>query len=263
MKHFIISVSMLFFFSGCGGSLTDKVENVIKNFNSWADWKEEVSRITSSTLIGDSARIGGSGPTANIFPPLLELAITTYTVDGYLDIPFRVSDADGNIVEVNVSVADNSLVDTNVVQVLQNAIDIDSKNGVDLTLRLTALKSGSTTVTLSVFDSFEESNRSITRRSGTPATINIIVSGVTTLSNIVTATTPSFGVTLTAEDDIANIAFAPIADTSGTPEQMFIKIDGQFRAGVTYPSDYTGKQFVYTFNSRTYDGLFTPGILEF
>jgi len=264
MKNLIFIFITLFLFSGCGGSLTDKIENIIKRFNSFSDWKSEISRITSKTLVGDSIAVGaGSGPTENIFPPLLEIAVTTYTVDGYLDIPFRVSDADGNIIEVNVSVADTTMVDTQVVQKLVNAIDIDSKNGVDLTLRLTALKSGSTTVTLSVFDSFLENNQSITRRSATPATINVIVIGVATLSNKVTATTPSFGVTMTAEDDIASIAFAPIADTLGTPEQMFLKVDGQFRAGVTFPSDYTGKQFIYTFNSREYDGLFTPGVLEF
>jgi len=264
MKNLILIFIMMFSFGGCGGSLTDKIENIIKRFNSFSDWKSEISRITSKTLVGDSIAVGsGNGPTENIFPPLLEIAVTTYTVDGYLDIPFRVSDADGNIVEVNVSVADTTMVDTQVVQKLANAIDIDSKNGVDLTLRLTALKSGSTTVTLSIFDSFLENNQSITRRSATPATINVIVIGVATLSNKVTATTPSFGVTMTAEDDIASIAFAPIADTLGTPEQMFLKVDGQFRAGVTFPSDYTGKQFIYTFNSKEYDGLFTPGILEF
>jgi len=263
MKNFIFTLSTLFLFTGCGGSLTDKIENVIENFNSFADWKEEISRISKKTVLSDSIAIAGTGPKENIFPPLLEIAVTTYTVDGHLDIPFRVSDADGNIVEVNVSVKDNSLAETQVVQVLQNAIDIDSKNGVDLTLRLTALKSGSTTVTLSVFDSFEEDNKSITRRTGTAATININVSGVATLSNVVTATSPSYGVTLTAEDDLASIAFAPIVDTIGTPQQMFIKIDGQFRAGATFPSDYTGKEFIYTFNSKTYDGLFTSGILEY
>jgi len=263
MKSLFLTLGILFFFSGCGGGLTDRIETAIKRLNSFDDWREELRKISDKTLLSDNLTIQAKGPKENLYPPLLEIGITTYTVDGYLDIPFRVSDADGNVVEVNVSVADKGLVETQVVQMLDNAIDIDSKNGVDLNLRLTALQSGSTTVTLNISDSFEEANKSITSRVGTPATISINVVGVSSLSNIVTAATPSFGVTLTAEDELANIKFAPLADTSGTPEQMFIKIDGQFRAGVTYPSDYTGKQFIYTFNSKEFDGLFTPGILEY